>query len=164
MKRFKNIAVLIFENSDFVGEALNLTVEQEIDTTDIVINGDKVVKNRINSTWWSQRNNYSTANYLKTAQSVLVSLFEASNELDSSEIKSVLKAINGFLSDALGSIDGSINKQENEDSEMSADLAEVCDAVSGAMICINRIRITASIYSDASFTDEDSEDENYIIF
>lgn len=42
--------------------------------------------------------------------------------------------------------------------------AEVCDAVSGAMLNINKIRVVASRYSDACFSDDDSEDENYIMF
>lgn len=41
---------------------------------------------------------------------------------------------------------------------------EVCDAVSGAMQNINKIRVIASRYSDAKFTDYDEEDENYIMF
>jgi hypothetical protein len=41
---------------------------------------------------------------------------------------------------------------------------EVSDAISGAMLNINKIRVTASRYSDACFTDEDEDDENYIMF
>lgn len=49
----------------------------------------------------------------------------------------------------------------NHDTE---DNGEVCDSVSGAMVCINRIRVTASRYSDARFTEDDEENEDFIMF
>ncbi|HIB1529917.1 TPA: hypothetical protein ACWV6C_005578 [Salmonella enterica subsp. enterica serovar Muenchen] len=48
MNKFKGITVLHIESSDHTGEALSQAVEREIDTADIVIDGGKVVKNRVN--------------------------------------------------------------------------------------------------------------------
>ncbi|ENH8631326.1 hypothetical protein ABWW30_003941 [Salmonella enterica] len=48
MNKFEGITVVHLESSDYVGEALSPTVEREIDTADIVIDGGKVVKNRVN--------------------------------------------------------------------------------------------------------------------
>ncbi|HAT1683131.1 TPA: hypothetical protein I8Y21_003853 [Klebsiella oxytoca] len=47
MNKFKGITVLHLEKSDYAGEALNPSAEQETITADIVIEGDKVVKNRV---------------------------------------------------------------------------------------------------------------------
>ncbi|ELD8279898.1 hypothetical protein QI593_004650 [Salmonella enterica] len=48
MNKFEGIKLVHLESSDYVGEALSPTVEREIDTADIVIDGGKVVKNRVN--------------------------------------------------------------------------------------------------------------------
>lgn len=48
MNKFEGIKLVHLESSDYVGEALRPTVEREIDTADIVIDGGKVVKNRVN--------------------------------------------------------------------------------------------------------------------
>lgn len=47
MNKFKGMTVLHIESSDHIGEALSPAVEREIDAADIVIDGDKVVKNRV---------------------------------------------------------------------------------------------------------------------
>ncbi|HIB1551516.1 TPA: hypothetical protein ACWV58_002737 [Salmonella enterica subsp. enterica serovar Muenchen] len=48
MNKFEGVTVLHIESSDHTGEALSPAVEREIDTADIVIDGGKVVKNRVN--------------------------------------------------------------------------------------------------------------------
>lgn len=48
MNKFEGITVVHLESSDYVGKALKVAVAREIDTSDIVIDGDKVVKNRVN--------------------------------------------------------------------------------------------------------------------
>ncbi|ENU8217518.1 hypothetical protein ACE2LV_004974 [Salmonella enterica] len=47
MNKFEDITVLHIESSDHTGDALSPAVEREIDTADIVIDGGKVVKNRV---------------------------------------------------------------------------------------------------------------------
>ncbi|EAC0556298.1 hypothetical protein D7N47_15550 [Salmonella enterica subsp. enterica] len=47
MNKFEGITVLQIENSDRIQGALSPKVEREIDTADIVIDGGKVVKNRV---------------------------------------------------------------------------------------------------------------------
>ncbi len=47
MNKFEGITVVHLESSDYVGEALNPAAEREIDTADIVIDGNKIVKNRV---------------------------------------------------------------------------------------------------------------------
>ncbi|EAM2865518.1 hypothetical protein AHS81_17410 [Salmonella enterica] len=47
MNKFEDITVLHIESSDYVGEVLNPAITKEIDTADIVIDGGKVVKNRV---------------------------------------------------------------------------------------------------------------------
>lgn len=47
MNKFEGITVVHLDNSDYVGQALSPAVEREIDTADIVIDGNKVVKNRV---------------------------------------------------------------------------------------------------------------------
>lgn len=47
MNKFEAITVVHLESSDHIGEALSPAVEREIDAADIVIDGDKVVKNRV---------------------------------------------------------------------------------------------------------------------
>lgn len=47
MNKLEGITVLHLEKSDYVGKALNPSAEQETIVADIVIEGDKVVKNRV---------------------------------------------------------------------------------------------------------------------
>ncbi|EHD9189859.1 hypothetical protein Q2589_003278 [Salmonella enterica] len=47
MNKFEGIKLVHLESSDYVGGALSPTVEREIDTADIVIDGGTVVKNRV---------------------------------------------------------------------------------------------------------------------
>ncbi|EGX5144551.1 hypothetical protein DQ657_09980 [Salmonella enterica] len=47
MNKFEGITVLQLENSDRTQGALSPKVEREIDTADIVIDGNEVVKNRV---------------------------------------------------------------------------------------------------------------------
>lgn len=47
MDKFECITVAILDDSDCIGETLSPAIEQEIDTADIVIDGDKVIKNRV---------------------------------------------------------------------------------------------------------------------
>ncbi|MDH0315286.1 hypothetical protein N7410_28870 [Klebsiella pasteurii] len=47
MSKFEGITVVHLDSSDYVGEALSPAAEREIDTADIVIDGNKVVKNRV---------------------------------------------------------------------------------------------------------------------
>ncbi|EAO6531119.1 hypothetical protein G0R83_004452 [Salmonella enterica] len=49
MNKFEGITVLHIESSDYTGEVLNSAAEKEFDTADIVIDGDKVVKNRVHT-------------------------------------------------------------------------------------------------------------------
>ncbi|EDZ0945608.1 hypothetical protein GN543_004995 [Salmonella enterica] len=44
MDKFKCITVAILDDSDCVGETLSPAIEQETDTADMVIYGDKVIK------------------------------------------------------------------------------------------------------------------------
>lgn len=48
MNKFEDITVLHIESSDHIGETLNSAVKKEFDTADIVIDGGRVVKNRVN--------------------------------------------------------------------------------------------------------------------
>lgn len=47
MNKFEDITVLHIESSDHFDGAMNPTIAKEIDTADIVIDGGKVVKNRV---------------------------------------------------------------------------------------------------------------------
>lgn len=49
MNKFECITVAILDDSDCVGEALSPAIEQETDTADVVIYGDKVIKNRVHT-------------------------------------------------------------------------------------------------------------------
>ena len=47
MNKFEGITVVHLDSSDYVGGKPSPAAEREIDTADIVIDGDKVVKNRL---------------------------------------------------------------------------------------------------------------------
>lgn len=47
MNKFEGITVVHLDSSDYAGGVLSPAVEQEIDTADIVFDGNKVVKNRL---------------------------------------------------------------------------------------------------------------------
>lgn len=47
MNKFEDITVLHIESSDHIDEAMNPAIAKEIDAADIVIDGGKVVKNRV---------------------------------------------------------------------------------------------------------------------
>ncbi|MEQ5055776.1 hypothetical protein ABN154_28930 [Klebsiella michiganensis] len=47
MNKFEGITVVHLEVSDYIGGKPSPAAEREIDTADIVIDGDKVVKNRV---------------------------------------------------------------------------------------------------------------------
>ncbi|EOS9812853.1 hypothetical protein ACNKWM_005344 [Salmonella enterica subsp. diarizonae serovar 16:z10:e,n,x,z15] len=49
MNKFEAITVVHLESSDYIGETLNPAIEQETDTADMVIYGDKVIKNRVHT-------------------------------------------------------------------------------------------------------------------
>ncbi|EBV7178743.1 TPA: hypothetical protein ACIVHZ_001900 [Salmonella enterica subsp. enterica serovar Thompson] len=50
LNKFKNITVIHLDSSDYVDGEVTSTVAQEIDTADIVIEGERVVKNRLHNT------------------------------------------------------------------------------------------------------------------
>ncbi len=54
MKKFENITVLYVDDFDYTNQELLPEVIKVIDTADIVIDGDKVVKNRVNEMGFQQ--------------------------------------------------------------------------------------------------------------
>lgn len=47
MNKFEGVTVVQIGNHDYMGNVLSSDVKREIDAADIVIDGDKVVKNRV---------------------------------------------------------------------------------------------------------------------
>lgn len=54
-----------------------------------------------------------------------------------------------------------LSSEQNNTAKMSVDFS---DAVSGAMLNINKICVVGSRYSDAVFSDMDNDDENCLMF
>ncbi|KNC94004.1 hypothetical protein [Trabulsiella odontotermitis] len=97
-------------------------------------------------------NNLNANASISKAENIITYLFEnggGNNKMEDELFKAM-----GFIADAKEAI-------SNNQPEFSAD---VCDSVSCAMVEINRIRIIADRYSCSRFTEEDEEDEDFVMF